>query len=40
LGVSNPVTVISFGKDKPFCTEKDEACYTQNRRVHLVVAGN
>jgi peptidoglycan-associated lipoprotein len=39
-GVSNPVTVISFGKDKPFCTEKDEACYTQNRRVHLVVAGN
>jgi len=40
LGVTNPVTIISFGKDKPFCTEQDEACYTQNRRVHLVVAGN
>jgi peptidoglycan-associated lipoprotein len=40
LGVSNPFTVISFGKDKPICTEKDEACYMQNRRVHLVVAGS
>ena len=40
LGVSNPFTVMSFGKDKPFCTEKDEACYTQNRRARLVVAGN
>jgi len=40
LGVSNPFTVISFGKDKPFCTEKDEACYMQNRRARLVVAGN
>jgi outer membrane protein OmpA-like peptidoglycan-associated protein len=40
FGVSNPFTVISFGKDKPFCTEKDEACYTQNRRVRLLVSGN
>src|SRR5437773_1845710 len=40
LGVSNPITVISFGKDKPLCTELDEACFAKNRRVHLVVAGN
>jgi peptidoglycan-associated lipoprotein len=39
LGVSNPVTVMSFGKDKPICTEKDDACYQKNRRVHLVIAG-
>ena len=40
LGVSNPVTVMSFGKDKPVCTEKDDACFAKNRRVHLVIAGN
>src|SRR5437867_3113365 len=40
LGVSNPVTVMSFGKDKPICTERDDACYQKNRRVHLVIAGN
>src|SRR5881397_3282135 len=40
LGVSNPITVISFGKDKPVCTDLDEACFAKNRRVHLVVAGN
>ncbi len=40
LGVSNPVTATSYGKDKPVCTEKDEACYTKNRRVHLVIASN
>ena len=40
LGVSNPITVISFGKDKPLCTDLDEACFAKNRHVHLVVAGN
>jgi len=40
LGVSNPITVISFGKDKPICTDLDEACFAKNRRVHLVVASN
>src|SRR5437870_5791694 len=40
LGVSNPVTVMSFGKTKPICTEADEACYAKNRRVHLVIAGS
>ena len=27
---------ISYGKEKPFCTEANEACYSKNRRVHFV----
>ncbi len=26
---------ISYGKERPQCTEADEACYQKNRRVHL-----
>ncbi len=25
--------VISYGKEKPFCTESDESCWQQNRRA-------
>ncbi len=27
---------ISFGKEKPFCTESNEQCWQQNRRAHFV----
>jgi peptidoglycan-associated lipoprotein len=27
---------ISFGKEKPFCTESNEQCWQQNRRGHFV----
>ena len=27
---------ISYGKEKPFCTEHSEACWQQNRRGHFV----
>lgn len=37
LGVKNPVTVTSLGKERPVCTEHDESCYWKNRRAHLVV---
>ena len=38
LGVSgNRVTVISKGKEQPFCSENNEACYQQNRRGHFVI---
>ena len=37
LGIANPVHVSSFGKERPVCTEHDEACYWKNRRAHLVV---
>jgi peptidoglycan-associated lipoprotein len=26
---------ISYGKEKPFCTESTEACWQQNRRAHF-----
>lgn len=39
LGVaSNRITVVSYGKDRPFCKESNESCYQQNRRGHLVVS--
>ncbi len=30
------IKTISFGKEKPFCMEDNEACWQQNRRGHLV----
>jgi peptidoglycan-associated lipoprotein len=30
-------TVISYGKERPFCTERTEACWAQNRRDHFLV---
>jgi len=39
LGVSaDRLSVVSFGKEKPFCTESNEACWQQNRRGHFVKA--
>ena len=37
LGIKNPVSINSFGKERPVCTEPDESCYWKNRRAHLVV---
>lgn len=37
LGISaDNITTISYGKDRPFCTEHNEECWQQNRRAHLV----
>jgi peptidoglycan-associated lipoprotein len=39
LGVSvDRINTVSFGKEKPFCTESNEACWQQNRRGHFVKA--
>jgi peptidoglycan-associated lipoprotein len=36
-GVSpSRIKTISYGKEKPFCTESNEACWQQNRRGHFV----
>lgn len=36
-GVSaSRIKTISYGKEKPFCMEDNEACWQQNRRGHLV----
>ena len=29
---------VSYGKERPFCTEHDENCWKQNRRAHFVLA--
>jgi peptidoglycan-associated lipoprotein len=29
------IKTISYGKEKPFCTESNESCWQQNRRGHL-----
>jgi peptidoglycan-associated lipoprotein len=30
------IKTISYGKEKPFCTQSNEACWQQNRRGHFV----
>jgi peptidoglycan-associated lipoprotein len=38
LGVpSDRVVIVSKGKESPFCTDKNEACWQQNRRGHFVI---
>ena len=32
------IKTISYGKEKPFCTESNEQCWQQNRRGHFVMA--
>ena len=34
---SKQVSVISYGKERPFCMEHDETCYQQNRRGHMLL---
>lgn len=36
LGVpADRMTTISYGKDRPVCTEATEECYQRNRRAHM-----
>jgi len=38
LGISaNRLSVVSYGKERPFCNDHNEGCYQQNRRGHVVV---
>lgn len=38
LGVpSENLQVVSYGKEKPFCTDQNEVCWQENRRGHFVV---
>ncbi len=37
LGIAaDRINVVSKGKESPFCTESNEACWQQNRRGHFV----
>ena len=38
LGVpSSRIQIVSYGKERPFCTEHYDACWDQNRRGHFVL---
>jgi peptidoglycan-associated lipoprotein len=40
LGVDKAhLQTISYGKEKPVCTDETESCWSENRRVHPVVTG-
>lgn len=40
LGVpSSKIETISYGEEKPLCTEHTEECWAKNRRAHFVVLG-
>ena len=39
MGVgADRIKIISYGKEKPFCSQEDEQCFQQNRRAHFVFA--
>ena len=38
LGVDESrLATISYGEERPACTDNTEGCYTKNRRVHFTV---
>jgi len=38
LGIDpNRLTVVSYGKERPFCKDREEGCYQKNRRGHISV---
>ena len=38
LGIAtNRMSTVSYGKERPVCTEHAEACWALNRRAHIVV---
>jgi peptidoglycan-associated lipoprotein len=30
------ITIISYGEERPLCTERNEACWARNRRAHFL----
>jgi len=40
LGISaTRMRTISYGKERPVCTEEVESCWSQNRRAHMIITG-
>jgi peptidoglycan-associated lipoprotein len=38
LGIAaSRITIVSKGKESPFCNDKNDACYQQNRRGHFII---
>ena len=40
LGATDRLVVISYGKERPQCTESTEECWQKNRRVHFAPGEN
>jgi peptidoglycan-associated lipoprotein len=34
---SSRITLVSYGEERPMCTEHNEACWAKNRRAHFLV---
>lgn len=34
---SGRMSTISYGEERPLCTQQDEACWSQNRRAQFLV---
>jgi peptidoglycan-associated lipoprotein len=40
LGVAAArVRILSYGEERPVCTQQSESCWAQNRRAHFLVTG-
>jgi len=40
LGVAaNRLRTVSYGEERPFCSESTESCWQQNRRAHFTITG-
>jgi peptidoglycan-associated lipoprotein len=40
LGVgADRLRPISYGEERPVCTDEDESCWSQNRRGHMIITG-
>ena len=40
LGIEGSrLQTISYGEERPFCTESNEECWWRNRRAHFVITG-
>jgi len=37
---SGQLSTVSFGKERPACTDHNETCWQKNRRIHIVPAPN
>jgi len=35
-GAAEQLSVVSYGEERPVCTESEESCWQQNRRVEIV----
>lgn len=33
------IQTVSYGKERPFCSQENESCYQENRRAHFRMAG-